>query len=343
MAGAELVQELEEQIKTITRYQDTELVQRPKWGAITFEVATQDIDVARSIAGDLSTMPLSHLADQAARDIATQIPAVSTYIQQIDEFELEGNAAANRDSIASNLKSAVEALLTSASPWIAFLAYKRGDIEDRVKRTEEALTEAKAKLDEAESYAVGKREEVDKIVTLTREAAASAGVATFTHEFDEEARRLAKGSSKWLLAVVVLAVFTFATAVASFFWPSLPDDANSWATLRNVVAKVSVIAILFTGTIWCGRIYRALTHQRSINRHRALSLKTFQAFVKATDDPAIRDAVLMAATKSIFGNVPTGFVDERGATQDTSVNVLEIGKSANKAMPTRSAAAAQEG
>ena len=343
MAAAELVQELEEQIKTITRYEATELVRRPEWGAITFEVAAQDIDVARSIAGDLSTMPLPHLADQAARDIAAQIPAVSTYLQQIDEFELEGNATANRDSIASNLKSAVEALLTSASPWIAFLAYKRGDIEDSVKQTEVALAEAKAKLDEAESYAVGKREEVDKIVTLTREASASAGVATFTHEFDEEAKRLAVGSKTWLGAVVSLTVLTSAAALASFFWPSLPDDANSWLTLRHVVAKVSVIAILFTGTVWCGRIYRALTHQRSINRHRALSLKTFQAFVKATDDPATRDAVLIAATRSIFGNVPTGFVDERGATQDTSVNVLEIGKSASKTMPTRRAGATQEG
>ena len=198
MAAAELIQKLEEQIESITRYEETELIRRPEWGAITFEVATQDIDVARSIAGDLSTMPLSHLADQAAQEIAAQIPAVSNYLQQIDEFRLEGNATANRDNIASNLKSSVEALLTSANSWVAYLAYKRGDIEERVKQTETALAEAKAKLDEAESYAVEKREEVDKIVTLAREASTSAGVATFTHEFDEEAKRLAADSKKWL-------------------------------------------------------------------------------------------------------------------------------------------------
>lgn len=341
MAAAELVQELEEQIKSITRYEGSELVRRPEWGAITFEVATQDIAVAQSTASDLSTMPLSHLADQAARDITAQIPNVATYLQQIDEFKLEGNATANRDSIASNLKSSVEALLTSASPWIAYLAYKRGDIVESVKQTEAALADARAKLDDARTYADDTREEVNEIVAQIREASASAGVATFTHEFDQEAKRLSASSKKWLGAVIALTVLTSAVAVVSFFWPSLPDNANSWATLRHVVAKIPVIAILFTGTIWCGRIYRALTHQRSINRHRALSLKTFQAFVQATDDPATRDAVLMAATKSIFGNVPTGFVDERGATQDTSVNVLEFGKSAGKAMPTRQAAPAE--
>ena len=139
-----------------------------------------------------------------------------------------------------------------------------------------------------------------------------------------------------------LALLTLASAIGSFFWPSLPDDANGWATLRHVVAKVSVIAMLFTGTVWCGRIYRALTHQRSINRHRALSLKTFQAFVKATDDPATRDAVLMAATKSIFANVPTGFVEERTADRDASVNVFDVGRSVGKATPTKRAASSDE-
>ena len=280
-------------------------------------------------------MPLSHLPDQAAQEIISHIPNVSTYLQQIDEFKLEGNASQNRDSIASNLKSAVEGLLTVASQWISYLAYKRGDLAENIKQTEAALAAAKAQLDEANTYAVRKHEEVDKIVALTREASASDGVATFTHEFDQEAERLADGSKKWLWAVIALATLTVFAALGSFYWPSLPDDANSWATLRHVVAKVSVIAILFTGTIWCGRIYRALTHQSTVNRHRALSLKTFQAFVQATEDPATRDAVLMAATKSIFGNVPTGFVDERGATQDTSVNVLEIGKSANSVLPRR--------
>ena len=343
MAATELVQQLEEQIESITRYEDTELIRRPEWGAITFEVAAQDINVARPIAGDLSTMPLSDLADRAAQNIAAQIRNVSAYLQQIDKFKLEGNAAANRDGIASNLKGAVETLLTSASPWVAYPAYKRGDIEESVKQTETALAEAKANLDEAESYATGKREEVDKIVTLTREASASAGVATFTQEFDQEAKNLEAGSNKWLAAVIVLTILTSVAALVSLSWPPIPDDANSWVTLRHILAKIPVIAILFTGTVWCGRIYRALTHQRSINRHRALSLKTFQAFVKATDDPATRDAVLMAATKSIFGNVHTGLVDERGATQDTSVNVLEIGKSASKAMPTRRAGPTQEG
>ena len=339
MASAELVQQLEEQLETINEYKDTELIsRRDDWGPITFEIATQDIELARSIAGDLSTMPLTDLTDQAAQDIIAHIPGVSSSLQQIDEFTLEGNAERNRDSIAANLKDVVAGLHTAASQWISYLAYKRGEFSANIKRIEESVTEAKRQLEEAENYAATKRKEVDKIVNLAREASASAGVATFTSEFDSEAKKLAGSSQWWLWAVGGLAFLTLASAIVLFFWPPFPEYANSWTTLRHVVAKVSVIAILFTGTIWCGRIYRALRHQRSINRHRALSLKTFQAFVQATDDPATRDAVLMAATKSIFANVPTGFVEERAANQDASVSVLEIGKSAGKAVPTRKSA-----
>lgn len=336
MASAELVQQLDEQLEAINEYKDTELIsRRDDWGPITFKIATQDIERARSIAGDLSTMPLTDLTDQAAQDIIDRIPDVSSYLQQIDEFTLEGNAEQNRDNIAVYLKDAVAGLHTAASPWIPYLAYKRGDFSANIRRIEKAVTQATHQLEEAETYAATKRKEVDKIVSLAREASASAGVATFTSEFDSEAKTLAQSSRRWLWAVGVLALLTLASAIGSFFWPALPEDAISWATLRYVVAKVSVIAILFTGTVWCGRIYRALRHQRSINRHRALSLKTFQAFVQATDDPATRDAVLMAATKSIFANVPTGFVEERAANQDASVSVLEIGKSAGKTVPTR--------
>ena len=338
MASAELVQQLEEQLETINRYQDTELVSRlDDWGPITFEIAAQDIETAKSIAADLSSMPLMHLTDQAINDIMAHIPNVSSYLQRIDKFKLESDPAGNRNNIASHLKSAVEQLHTAASQWIPYLAYKHGDFSENIRQFTSAIASAQNQLDESASYVATKRDEVARIVALAREAAGRAGVATFTQEFDAESKVLAATSRWWLGAVVGLALLTITAALVSFFWPPLSDNASGWVTLRHVVAKVSVIAILFTGTVWCGRIYRALTHQRSVNRHRALSLTTFQAFVEATDDPGTRDAVLMAATKSIFGTVPTGFVDERGATQDTSVNVLEIGKSAGKAVPTRKA------
>lgn len=91
MATAELVQQLEEQLETINRYRDIELIKRPDWGTITFDIAAQDIETARSTAADLSSMPLNHLPYQAVNDIIAHVPSVSSYLQQIDEFKLEAN------------------------------------------------------------------------------------------------------------------------------------------------------------------------------------------------------------------------------------------------------------
>ena len=340
MASEDVVQQLEEQLETINRYRETELISRGDWGSIKFTAAQRDIETALSIAADLLSMPLAHLTDQAAQDIMAHVPGVAKQLERIDEFKLEGAPPEpSRDDIVSQLTSALAYFHTAASQWLPYLAYKRGDFTARIKQFEDAIAHATAVLEESGAYAKGKQDEVDRIVDAAREASASAGVGTFTTEFSSEADELLSASKKWLWGVGGLGLLTLTAALGSLAWPSLPDDASSWMTLRHVIAKVSVIAALFTGTVWCGRIYRALRHQRSINRHRALSLKTFQAFVKATDDPATRDAVLMAATKSIFSNVPTGFVDERAANQDASISVLEVGKSAGKALPRRPASA----
>lgn len=338
MASGEIVLQLAEQLKTINQYREAELISRPEWGTITFSVAKRDIETCRTIAADLLSMPLADLTDQAAQEIMAPIPQVAEYLRQIYEFKIEGGPPEqNRDSIASGLKNAVAQLHSVSSQWIPYLAHKRGDFSERIRQFEQLVDDAKGRLEETDAYAKGTRNEIDKIVEATREASASAGAGAFTNEFAHEADELACASTKWLLVAGTLGFTTLAIALWSTVWPLLPDNASIWMTLRYAVAKVSAVVVLFTATVWCGRIYRALRHQRSINKHRALSLKTFQAFVEATDDPATRDAVLLAATKSIFSNVPTGFVDERVGSQDASVSVLEVGKSTGKLVPRRSA------
>lgn len=173
-----------------------------------------------------------------------------------------------------------------------------------------------------------KKEEVDKIVDAAREAAASAGVATFTHAFDEEAKKLTAESKWWFGGIIGCSVVTAGAVIGLYLWPVLPADANTWQIVRNAFMKVSAIAVLLNGLVWCTRMYRARSHQASVNRHRALSLQTFQAFVQATGDPRTRDAVLLAATKSIFANVSTGLVGERSSGEDPSIQIMEIGKHA---------------
>ena len=200
----------------------------------------------------------------------------------------------------------------------------------------QAVGDAGKILESAKISFDDKNNEIEEIIKATREAAASTGVATFTEEFRDEASTLGVRSKNWLIATAVFAVATIGAAIGFYFWPKVSEDPNSWEILRNVTSKAAIIAVLFTGTIWCGRIYRALIHQATVNKHRALSLKTFQAFVKATDDLYVRDAVLMEATKTVFGSVPTGLV-EHDNSQDRGVNFVEFGKRSSGEKATEAA------
>lgn len=333
MLSEDYYNNLKKQLHSITKHADTEFVSRPdEWGRINFEKARPDIDLALSIGRDLLELPVEFLTDNAAFQMISLIPNVAQLLDRIDEFSIEGRGdpGSNRDQLCAELHQATEQLQEIAGPAIPYLAFRRGDITENIARLESTLSDARKTYDDAEEWVVGKKAEVEGTARAAREAAASVGVATFTQEFDREAKDLNTRSVKWLVAAALFGIATVVVAIGSYFWPSVSVEAGAWETLRNAVSKVTVIAILFTSTLWCSRIYRALIHQATVNRHRALSLKTFRAFVEATEDEYVRDAVLMAATKAIFGTVPTGLVDQRSGGEEPAVNFVEFGKSATK-------------
>lgn len=338
MATEDLVKALKEELNTVLKYTDTQLLSRPEWGTINFEIAREDITTALSITKDLAGLPLEELTDSAANQIQGSIPRVAQALEQIDTFSIAsgGTPPENRDNICIQLRKAIEGLRTAATPHIPYLAYKRGDIAENVAKLEETIARTRSAYDEASIWIDEKKGEIERIESAARAAAASAGVGTFTDEFNSEAERLRDQSEKWLKAALGFASATIGAAVLFYYWPEVASDAGTSETLRNIGSKAAIIVVLFTGTVWCGRIYRALVHQAAVNKHRALSLKTFQAFVEATSDDYIKDAVLMAATKTVFSNVPTGFVEQRGS-QDSEVNFVEFGRSAAEKAAERAA------
>lgn len=328
MISDDTLNKLTTAIESITTHGDVDLVKREDWGSITFDSVRNHITYAIKMTSLLRDMPLDSLTDHAARELQSHMPAVAALFDRIDSFGIEqGNASATRDQIAAEVKNAVEQMHAQYSRWIPYLAYQRGDISNNINQIEDAIHSANAQLDSAKTYQEEKREEVDRIVAAAREAAASAGVATFTSAFKEEAEQLASEAKKWFRGTIGCSVAAVLAIIFLYFLPTLSADASNWQIVRNAFMKISVIAVLFNGAVWCARMYRAKSHQTSVNRHRELSLKTFQAFVEATNDPRTRDAVLLAATKSIFANVSTGLVGDRPVGEDPSVQFLEIGNS----------------
>jgi len=167
--------------------------------------------------------------------------------------------------------------------------------------------------------------EMDDIITKAREASAQAGAAVFTKDFDNEASKLAERAGNWLWAAALFGLAALFVAVFSWFWTQTGlDSVQLW---QKVASKIVALSILFSATFWCGRVYKALMHQSAMNRHRALSLQTFQAFIAAASDVQTKDAVLRETTRAIFAPGICGYVDVGTAATESESKIIEIAKS----------------
>ena len=327
MLSKERVRELKETLEPLSKFAGKQLVKRPdQWGTINFEQANDDIEAVISIATDLLNLPLEMLTENSAQNLSNQIPPVLQVLKDIDQFAIDtgDNPGNRRDALCNQLHASAEALQDVAYRFMPYLAYRHGDIAENREKVETIARQAEDILEETKAEVESRKKAIEEIVRQAREASASAGVATFTADFGNEADKLQKRSKIWLLCAAGLGIITIGAATLFYFWPEVSSNAGGWETLRNVGSKAAIIAVLFTSAVWCSRIYRALVHQATVNKHRAMSMKTFQAFVEATETSEVRDAVLLAATNAAFGNVPTGLVEQ--SYSDGPVNVTEVRK-----------------
>ena len=333
MATPETTETLKGALATVTGFDGPTLVSRTEWGAINFEDVKHDIELALYLATGMADMPIELLPEQAAKQIAGAIPAVASALKAIDGFKIldAGNVASARDTAASRMKASTDQLLVQAGPWLPYLAYQKGDIIENMDRMRATVAEMETIRGEAKAMATEQKAEMDEIMSAAREAAADAGVATFTHAFRDQADDVLAHSQRWLWAAAVGAVLTISWVLLAHWWPETAPSSDAWVSIRLLFTKFSVAAVLLTATVWCARIYRAMRHQETINRHRALGLQTFQAFTSASSNEETKDAVLVAATHSIFDNVPTGLADERSRS---SMRIMEMAAKSVPKMPT---------
>ena len=329
MATAKQLHQLNEAITSVMLFAEKDMLKRSEWGAINFQGTEEDQRIVFDLFRDLQNMPLECLTDTACSQITAPISEVVEYLQQIDKFSLEQqNPTAARDDIAQQLHDAIDNLHAQAAPWIPYLAYRRGDISKNLDQLRDTIDQANRLYDETKTWAETKRADIETVSKAAREAAASAGAAVFSTSFTDAAMRQRILAFKWLLGTAGFATLTLIAAIASFWWPPWPDNAST--TLGNILprltTKIAGVGILFTATVWCGRVYRALLHQASVNERRGLSIATLQAFVSASNDLRTRDAVLLEATRSVFARAPTGYVDEQGRSYGEGVQFVEIGK-----------------
>src|SRR5690606_8746019 len=197
---------------------------RTEWGSLNFSAAATDLDAIFEIATLLNDLPIERLPASAISSIASALDSAATWLERNDSFELNnGGTPGSRDEIVSQLKGQHENLYSNSHNWIPFLAYLKGDIPEQLNRITGSVEEAEKKRDAFVQFSDDQKIEIEAIVKATREAAAEAGVESFTTDFLNDATDRENDAHKWLVGSITSAIISLAVAV-TFFFVHPPQD-----------------------------------------------------------------------------------------------------------------------
>lgn len=325
MATEEQVKKLQGLFDEITDLDIADLIYDKDWGSINFESAKADLERLYALCNHFKVLPVDQLPSDIADQIFVEATPINQTVNNIREYTIEqANPSGIRDQYINEVKVNVDRFYKFSHIYVPYLAYQKGEIQNNIKLLTSSVNEAKSLLEKSEKDVNSKSEDINKIIQAAREASASVGVAHFTADFVTEAGVMEAQADRWLIATSVLAAFSLATAI--YFLFANPDLSTTPSAIQYVSSKILILVLLITATLWCGNLYKAAKHQAAANKFKGNSLKTFQAFVNATEDSAVRDAILVETTRAIFSESATGYIGNDHSGTEKSTKIVEIVK-----------------
>lgn len=259
---------------------------------------------------------------------------IKTILDQIDEFTIsQGDASSLRDQIAGQLLKEMERAMSTIGVWLPVLALRAGEIENWAARMKDTSAEATRILQETAEYAESRKTEIQGIAETARVAAGEAGAAEFTHQFDSEADAAKNQGKSWLWPTGIFSALSLTLAVMLMFGLLGEVPNNVWEAIYGLGGRIIAISVLFYAAVWSGRIVLANMHLASVNKHRAVSLQTLQAFHKSAEDPAAKDAVVLEAARAVYENVPSGYIGRQPGEGGAGMRTLELIRNARTTPP----------
>jgi len=324
---------LEAHLRILVEFDATELTERGSLGSINFGSIKELIQEVVSTANHMLSLPLAKLPDPTLQSVDGQAQSVNTRLQQIREFSLEGIQAAGttpqqqRDNLQNVARDECNAFLQNLIPILPYLEISNPAFRSVIENAEATMSlltgQVGSTVQSLSKEVDDKVSSLDKALQVVRDTASQMGVAQHADKFKNEAKSHAKSSRNWLIATIVLVVFT--VAFASFILFEFPsagkmDDA---LIVQKIIARLVIVSLLYYSVVWSAKNYRAHRHLSVLNSHRQNALETFQSFVEgASGDAQTKNAVLLEATHCIFSTSNTGYL---GAEEENpSTRIIEV-------------------
>ncbi len=271
---------------------------------------------------DLSMVPDPILAEtsHAATQLAETMKEMRVFHQ---------NMSTDRQThsmLGAQLQERYNSLFHRATPLIAFSRQHGSDHQETERRARELLTTIQDMRSEEQKSLESMRLEAQRILEEIKKVGANIAVAREAEHFESEAQLHKRSASLWLGGVGLSAAAVSAIAIYASMHVPVPNPNEPVAiTILVYIPRFILLSIAFYAMALCGRNYRTSRHNFIVNRHRALALTTFEAFVRSAADPKVKDAVLAQAASTIFSAQPSGYAVDQAEPlpQATAVELIQ--------------------
>ena len=337
MANETCVRELENACEAIAELASKrgQFIERSQWGEITFREIRNDIETVFWLVEETKKLPIYALPDHIAQNTTAHFSNIKNIFDEIDGFTIsQGDPSSLRNDISYRLVQEIQNAMSSIGIWLPVLALRAGEIENWAAKMQETSINVTKILQEIGEYTNERRDEIDELVRAARAAAGEAGAAEFTDEFRKEAKTVEKRGKRWLWPTGIFSASALVLSVLLMLGLLGEPPTNTWDAVYRLSGRVIAISVLFYAAVWAGRIVLANMHLASVNRHRAVSLQTLQAFHKAAEDSTAKDAVVLEAARAVYENVPSGYIGRQVTGQSANARTLEVIKGVSRGSQT---------
>lgn len=321
-------EQLKRRLEDISRISAEKLSRTEELGSqLNFQHAVPYFQRTLDLFASLGRMNLENVPYNALQQLNGQAQNALALFQQIQSFSVsnEPNPVQARDNLINRARDSYDEQWRIVSPSIAYLVKSGTDFEALERRAREYVEKMEAQGAQAKEALKQTENEVGQILEKVKTAAAEVGVAQHSTHFHEEAEKHRLASRFWMGSVVTLSVVG---ALYSLWYfqhnlQSLNASPYWWTHVGYFGSRLLVLSVIFFGIAWSASNFKSHKHNEVINRHRQNALRTFETFVKATEEKETKDAVLLAATKSIFEGQSSGYLSSEH-DQVPSSTIIEI-------------------
>ncbi len=269
--------------------------------------------------GDLNLLPKILLAHtlQAAQEL-------DRYLRQVQDFSVEtsgGSPSSDWENRARSFESAQEKLILALVNVMMFFS-ARAQAKDgyQVSHTiHEQLESVGQRIKEKEQQLSSIQAAAEAAAAASQQAAARTAVTREAEVFEERSKLYRKSSLSWLGAAIVFAAAVPVYVSIVYVKHAPPEGLSGGDAFSHFARRSIVLALLLGVAAWSARNYSVSQHNYVVSKHRADALTVFLAFYNGSESDSVKDAVLLAATSTVFSFQPSGYL-RRGAVEQPSAN-----------------------